>query len=141
MKIGSSVLLVLFFATTVLSQDISSVEIALTSQLLSTLTNKAIVDDRRDLVAVYYTAYQSIKTQHKTLVAYDEFFQNVALDHGLELGQWVVGFEYPPKEFQTFSHSQIPTGTNPCEKGTSPQGTTPVLKRTDRKVKSPEIKQ
>ncbi|MDB4293099.1 hypothetical protein N9954_06780 [Maribacter sp.] len=141
MKIGLSTLLALSFTASVLGQEVSSFEAVITSQVLSKLTDKAIVDGRNDLVAVYYAAFQSIKMRHKTLSTYDEYFEEVATSYENTLGRWVVGLEYPPEEFQVFLHKEIPPGENPCEKGTTPKGQKPVLKKTNGERNAAKIKQ
>lgn len=91
---------------TSLSQEISSLKLKITSQVLSELTNKAIDDDRKDLIAIYYSTYQAIKLEHSTTEEHDQYFNEVKDAYESEIGRWVVGLVFPPEEYLIFVHME-----------------------------------
>ncbi len=109
-------LFALSIAATSLSQEISSLKLKTTSQVLSELTNKAIDDDRKDLVAIYHSTYQAIKLEHTTTEEHDQYFNEVKDAYELEIGLWVVGLKFPPEEYQIFLHMEKEPSEGPCIK-------------------------
>lgn len=61
------------------------------------MTDYAIDQERLDLVAIFYNAFQGMNEFYKPDSSYAVYFEQIQESYFLSSGSWVVGLSYPPE--------------------------------------------
>ncbi|WP_143569727.1 hypothetical protein [Tenacibaculum agarivorans] len=96
--------------------QISQDNLKTTCEVLYQLTDKAIDNDRKDLIAVYYNAYKAIRLNNEITDGCDRYFDEIRTNYGKDIGNWNLGLDFPPKYLNSiksrgFTHKEIETFT------------------------------
>ncbi|WP_340201054.1 hypothetical protein [Ascidiimonas sp. W6] len=94
--------------------DLSKTELNNSCKVLSVLTNKAVIENRKDLIVVYYNAYSGIRESESMNAACDDFFKEIKTKYLSQIPKFTLAFDYPPKQLQAgngqgFLNSEIQT--------------------------------
>lgn len=116
MKAAYLFLLVYGLGPNCFAQDsnLSDEELKSTCKVLSSLTDKAVDIDRKDLIAIYYNTYQAIRMDHQITEACDQYFNDIRRIYFADIGNWTLGFDFPPKISEEssaggFIHKEVDT--------------------------------
>ena len=82
------------------------------AKILAEQTDKAINQDRKDLVAVYYNSFYAMNSDYDFPEEYHEYFEQLTTNFKEDVGQWMIGLEFPPKVMpEIFVHmGKLPPG-------------------------------
>jgi hypothetical protein len=113
------ILIFIFGLTSFVTSDQSQIvqdDLKTTCKVLYQLSDKAIDNDRKDLIAIYYNAYQAIRLNNEITDGCDQYFDGIRTNYGEDIGNWTLGLDFPPKHFTSpttggFTHKEIETLT------------------------------
>ena len=102
------------FLTPIILLGQSNSELNTTCSVLYQLTDKAIDNDRKDLVALYYNAYKAIRENGFTSVGCDTYFDDIKSNYLTDIGFWTLTLDFPPKRISgnfngNFTHKEVET--------------------------------
>lgn len=94
--------------------NLSDEELKSTCKVLSSLTDKAVDNDRKDLIAIYYNTYQAIRLDHQITESCDQYFNDIRRIYFADIGNWTLGLDFPPKLSEEtgsggFTHKEVDT--------------------------------
>lgn len=97
----------------IFAQSINTNDLKITCGVLYRLTDKAIDENRKDLIAIYYNTYQAIRTSNVITDECDQYFKSIKSNYGNEIGNWKLGMDFPPKYTSSndtgFTHKEVET--------------------------------
>lgn len=103
------------FVTSDQSQIVQD-DLKATCRVLYKLTEKAIDNNRKDLIAVYYNAYKAIQLNNKITDDCDRYFDEIRTKYRNDIEDLILGLDFPPRYFSSptrgrFTHKEIETLT------------------------------
>ena len=111
------ILLTVFGLNTFMVSDtpqINHSDLKVTCKVLYELTDKAIDNNRKDLIAIYYNAYKAIRLNNKITDGCDQYFEGIQTSYGKSIGNWTLALDFPPKHLsqtpiRNFTHKELET--------------------------------
>ncbi|MEO1053456.1 MAG: hypothetical protein AAFX87_22670 [Bacteroidota bacterium] len=101
----------MFFTSSTSDQGISQEDLKTTCSVLYQLTDKAINDNRKDLIAIYYNAYKAIRLANTITDGCDQYFDGIKTSYASDIGNWTVDLDFPPKISSSggrgFTHREV----------------------------------